>query len=358
VDWPERERVTLEAKVLKRGLFDTSEAANWAPDTLACRVRSYGTFLFFARSRGVLEEHARPASRASGRLLLDFIDHLKERLTPTSIVFILRGTVAILRLIDPDGDRSQVAAAARYFERTAKPRDKRGISAIGSSELYYAGIARMQRLDARATTELRSGVAWSDGLMMAMLAANPIRLRNLHASRVGAHVVRAATGVYEWRFGPSETKNGERLKADLPASLTAFIDRWLREVRPRLARENTHDAMWVTTLGDPMSRSTLYGRFCDATEEELGIRINPHAVRHIAATSIAVSMPDCVRMIPFVLNNQDRTAQEHYNLADGLSASFRYLQCLERSRQRALTAAKRSVPQTRASVVTALAGLP
>jgi hypothetical protein len=94
--------------------------------------------------------------------------------------------------------------------------------------------------------------------------------------------------------------------------------------------------MWVTSLGDPMSRTTIYTRFCNATEDELGVRINPHAVRHIAATSIAVSMPESVRMIPFILNNSDRVAQEHYNLADGLSASRRYLEGLERRRQQAL----------------------
>jgi hypothetical protein len=66
------------------------------------------------------------------------------------------------------------------------------------------------------------------------------------------------------------------------------------------------------------------------------VRIYPHAIRHIAATSIAVSMPEKVRMTPFILYNDDRTAQQHYNVADQLSASCQYVQRLEVRRQQAM----------------------
>jgi hypothetical protein len=50
--------------------------AHWAPDTVDRLVRSYGTFLFFAKSRGKLIEHVRPAVRASGLLLEEFIEDM------------------------------------------------------------------------------------------------------------------------------------------------------------------------------------------------------------------------------------------------------------------------------------------
>ena len=233
-------------------------------------------------------------------------------------------------------------AAARHYERIAEPSpDKRKIVSVGASELFYAGIARMQRFEKDATSDPIAAVAFEDGLMMTMLACKSVRLRNVHGSRVGVHIVKNRLGIYEWRFSRSETKNRERVQGELAPSATPFIDRWLYEIRPFLLGENDHDSMWVTTRGNPMSRTTLYWRFCNATEEEVGVRINPHAVRHIAATSIAVSMPESVRMIPFILNNDDRTAQEHYNLADQLSASFQYLQRLEQRRQLAFTRMKR-----------------
>lgn len=50
--------------------------------------------------------------------------------------------------------------------------------------------------------------------------------------------------------------------------------------------------------------------------------------------------PENVRMIPFILNNDDRAAQEHYNLADQLSASYQYVRGLEVRRQQAMATLK------------------
>jgi integrase/recombinase XerD len=337
-DWPRMDREALDRGLGRRGLFDTSDAAHWSTDTLDLNIRGHGTFLFFAQGRGELRTQSSPAARARGQLLIDFINDSKARLQPSALAITLRSMAAMLRVIDPDGDRSEVEAAARYYRRIAKhSRDKRKIVSVGASELYYAGLARMERLEAKAITDPVSGVAFGDGLMMAMLAANPVRLKNVHGSRSGVHVVQTAGGNYECRFSPSETKNRERVQAELPASLTRFIERWLNAVRPFLLGANNHDAMWMTSRGNPMSRPWIYSRFCNATEEELGVRINPHAVRHIAATSIAVSMPASAKIIPFVLHNDARTAQEHYNLADQLSASYQYLRGLEQRRQQALT---------------------
>ena len=125
-DWPKRESDALSRAVTRNGLFDTSDAAYWSPDTLDRRVRSYGTFLCFARSCGELEGKVRPAVRASGPLFAAFINHLEGRLAPWTVAIILAGIAAILRIIDPQGDRSQVEAAARYYARIAKPaRDTR-----------------------------------------------------------------------------------------------------------------------------------------------------------------------------------------------------------------------------------------
>jgi hypothetical protein len=337
-DWPHGERIALDKSLTRRGLFDTSDAVDWSPDTRDRRIRSYGTFLFFAQGRGAVNDGVGPAARASGRLLAEFIDDLKGRVTPTTVAITLAGMAAILRIIDPDGDRTEVEAAARHYERVAEPSpDRRKIASVGASELFHAGIARMQRFEKEATSDPITAAAFEDGLMMMMLPCKPVRLRNVHGSRVGVHVVKNRLGIYEWRFSRSETKNRERVQGELAPSAAPFIDRWLHEIRPFLLRDNSHDAMWVTTQGKPMSRTTIYWRFCNATEEEVGVRINPHAVRHIAATSIAVSMPESVRMIPFILNNDDRTAQEHYNLADQLSASFQYLQKLEQRSQLAFT---------------------
>lgn len=338
--WPPEERQKLSKALRRGGLFTTGEAAHWAPDTVDRRVRSYGTFLFFAKSRGELIDGVRPSVRASGPLLEEFIEDLTDRVAPVTVAITLSGLKSMLRVIDPEGDRTAVAAAARYFERHAKPaRDFRSIL-VGASQLYHAGIDRMRRVSKETATDTRAAMTFQDGLVIAMTAAHPVRLKNLQSTRINLHLNRTLSGTYRWRFDKSETKNHRLVDGQLPAGLTAFVDLWVEHVRPTLLRRQGHDAMWVTSHGDPMSRDTVYHRLCNATQEELGVRIYPHAIRHIAATSIAVSLPKDVRMIPFILNNDDRTAREHYNLADQLSASHQYVRVLEVRRQQAMARLK------------------
>jgi hypothetical protein len=79
-----------------------------------------------------------------------------------------------------------------------------------------------------------------------------------------------------------------------------------------------------------MAIDTAYGRFSRAMTQELGKRINPHLIRDIVATGIAVSMPESVRIAPMILDHRaDQTSRQHYNLADALSASARYVAHLE-----------------------------
>jgi hypothetical protein len=65
------------------------------------------------------------------------------------------------------------------------------------------------------------------------------------------------------------------------------------------------------------------------TSETLGVRINPHAFRYAAATSIAVSMPEKVKLVPYVLANDERTARESYELSNRISASYEYMKEVE-----------------------------
>jgi len=96
-------------------------------------------------------------------------------------------------------------------------------------------------LDSPATAPARPGanrrlereVAYRDGLLLALLAACPLRRRSLALLEVGRHLVRGTDG-YRLRLGPAETKNGTAYGAPLPASLAPWLDRYLGEVRPRL----------------------------------------------------------------------------------------------------------------------------
>jgi integrase/recombinase XerD len=337
-EWPAADRQAWRAAAQDGPLFgDAGRACHWAPITRAQVEKGYGMWLNFLAWRGELDQEAAPSARAIPSRVIDYIRELETRLAPVSVASRLRDLVEAIRVMDPTGDRGPVVRALRRRERTARPSRDKHAGLVAPTDLYEAGLGRMDREDAAAEGDraLRA-LRYSDGLRMAMLAAKPVRLRNLVGTQLGLNLIKAGAR-YVWQFGPHETKTAEAIRAAMPERLTPYIDRWLEHHRALLLAGGQADALWLTYRGTAMGRAAVYERFCSATEHELGVRINPQAVRHIVATGVAIALPEAVQMTPYLLDHRsDRTSTEHYNLADGLSASARYLRCLEMRRQRAL----------------------
>ena len=337
-EWPQADRLAFESAFEAGGLFDSQGlASHWARHTQTGVLKAYGHWLAFLHRAGWPLGQTDPAERMSDKALADYVRDMRPRMAPCSVVTRVRGLAEAFRIMNLSDAHQLASKAHNSLRRSAKTsRDKRS-KLVAPSQLYWAGIARMDRY--RESRDKTAAIRYSDGLIMAMLAAKPVRRKNLFETRIGVNLRKRSDGVYEWRFEAHETKTRERTCAELPASLVAYLDHWLGSVRAVLQGSGQSDAMWLTTRGTEMAIDTGYWRFCKATREELGVRINPHAVRDIVATGIAVEMPEAVGITAAILDHRsDQTAMEHYNLADQLSASARYITKIESLRHRELGA--------------------
>jgi integrase len=337
-EWPASDQ-DLWAKACRGvGRFDESgRACHWAVATATQVQHGYALWLGHLKPQGLLEQIL-PCDRVSRETLLGYVKVLQSRrLAPVSVCSRLRDLSEALRVMQPDGDRELVVRALRSLERSAKPSRDLRARLVAPSQIYEAGIRLMDRIDRHGgLCSTRIALACSDGLRIAMLAAKPVRLRNLTGTRIGFNLIKCDSS-YRWRFGPTETKTCEAIDVDLPSRLIPYIDRWIEDYRPMFRGANRTDALWVSSRGGAMSRAGVYDRICLTTERELGVRINPHTFRHIVATSVAIAMPEDVEMTPFLLDHRtDRTVKEHYDLARSLSASARYLEQFEQRRRQAL----------------------
>src|ERR687891_2515761 len=209
--------------------------------------------------------------------------------------------------------------------RRAPPSRAKRERMIAPSLLFAAGLARMDRVEheQHRKHDVRH-VRYRDGLMLAILAARAFRRGNFQQMRVGRHITKV-DGVYVCSFAAAETKNGRELVEPLPVALTPYIDRYLAEVRPALLRGHVSDAFWVSTYRGPLSEQSIYTKVCAATEEELGVRLNPHLFRDALATGIATDDPEHIRMASRLLGHADsRTTERHYVHAQAITASRRY----------------------------------
>lgn len=335
-EWPAPDRLAFEHAFEFGSLFDSDGlAAHWAPDTRIGVIKAYGHWLAFLIRTGQLRETSSPAAQVTSKSLADYVHSLESHLAPFTVVTRVRGLAEALRVMKAKDAHHLVRCVHQNLRRKAKPsRDSRE-SLVAPSQLYWAGIDRMERHRSMSIKDTSAAIMFSDGLMMAMLAAKPVRRRNFFRTQIGVHLRKSSSGIYEWRFEAYETKTKERIFAALPLSLAPYLDFWIETVRPVLLGNRQSDALWLTTTESDMAIDTGYCRFCRATHEELGVRVNPHMVRSVVATGVAIEMPDSVGITPMLLDHRsDQTSRQYYNLADQLSASGRYLEELEKLRIR------------------------
>lgn len=342
-EWPAADRQAMERAfepsdgcefVDGEGGVEGGLAAHWGEDHRLNNVMYYTYWVRFLRCRKELRSDESPVSRVTRKRLNAYVREL-ERVSPYARLTYIRGIRNVLRVITPNAKQPYLDQLVRFLKRTAEPtRDQRHLL-VPPSDMFYAGIDRMRRVMNRAETDAASGMIYSDGLMMSAIACKALRKRNFVGILQERNIRRNIMDVYEVHFSQVETKARRRIQAELSAMLTPYIDHWFEKVRPRLLRGRDSDAMWITSMASDMTAAAFYKRFCNATEDELNVRINPHLTRKIVATGVAIASPQDVRMVRSLLD-QSSDQSDAYNLADQLSASNAHLGYLEQRRREAI----------------------
>lgn len=297
------------------------KGANLAPSTMSNLDNFYSYWLGFLSSRNWLDTEAQPAQRVTREALSAYVEYLND-LSSVSVAAYVRGLASMLSLLEPYESNELVRLAASNLEARAEPsRDNRSRLA-SANDLYDGGINRMTRFLGTATENPIDGERFLFGMLMALLSAKPLRRRNVIGARTSGNLSRLAGGRFLLSFAAADTKESTPIKAPLPKELSPFLELWLTRVRPGMVGRKEHDALFVSRSGDPLTGSQLYSKFCSATYEELGRRINPHLARHCVATSLAIAAPELISIVRVLLDHSsEETGREHYDLADNLHAS-------------------------------------
>ena len=187
----------------------------------------------------------------------------------------------------------------------------------------------MQRAPAQSTDRLRS-MQFRDGLIIALLAARPLRLKNLTSLALERSLVSRAEG---WWIiiPPEETKTHESIEVPWPEALNTALATYLDTYRPILCRLQNRwtrpagSALWVSTHGSPMCQRASMMPSSGRTETAFGRPINPHLFRDCVATSIAIDDPGHVRIASQLLGHRcTATTERYYNQAQAIDAARRY----------------------------------
>jgi integrase/recombinase XerD len=329
--WPERDRLAWEAGTCRAGPFEKNGAgSDWSPHSRKKTARGYGRWLGWLKQKGSFDPSPAPGAQVTRPLVADYVAALSLSCAPYTVVCRLQELYDALRVVAPDEDWRWLAELWMQLGRRAEP--------VANKRLRLRPASNLVDLGRRMMTSAEQETGWSgrqravhyrDGLMIALMAYRPLRLKNFASIVLGVHLVRQSGG--RWLQFPAYGMKAKRpYEVTFPAALVPDLERYLAVHRKALlAGESGQlnpgtDALWVSEVGTMLENGALASRIRKHTKEAFGASLPPHWFSDAAATSIAVEDPRHVRDAHHILGNTLAMTEKFYNQARTLAASRRH----------------------------------
>lgn len=178
-EWHTRDRALWEAALVPGDLFEDGGArANHSEISNRNAVYGYGRWLAWLEFEGLLDETSSPADRITPARVKAYIAGLEKHNSTQTILSRLQELHAAAMVMGPDRDWSWIRrfqSPIRFRHKPVRPKAARLASV---RELLELGISLMEAAEDE-TTSCRRAMTFRDGLIIALLAARLLRLRNL-----------------------------------------------------------------------------------------------------------------------------------------------------------------------------------
>ncbi len=331
--WPVGDQAAWANAIATADMFGEHIAAGrWRKATWETVAYGYSRWLKYL-GYSALSDDA-PAKRVTPETVAGYVEVLKERTTPWSQSGYVFRLYSAMLLMAPENDWTWLKNIGLGLHRIAKSTRKTG-PVVSVDRLYGLGMNLMA--EAEMFPEVRpvkKALLYRDGLMIALLAARPLRRKNLTGLRLG-HQLTKIGSAWVVSLSADETKNKRAYETLLPSDLAPKIDRYLAEYRPRFFQVSGHDALWPSQKGGPLDAQGVHKIIVKRTRSAFGVRMYPNLFRVSAATTMALTDPLHAETAKLVLGQvHSGTFERHYNRAQTIDASRRYQGHLEALRAR------------------------
>ena len=325
--WPDADRVLWETMLSEGDILDGRGAgADWAPSTRENTRAAYGRWLNWLTLNQLLDPAEMPLDRMTPEHIRAYVPDQQLSAASSTVSQYVLDLLRFALAADRGRDWQWLRRVqGRLASRTTPFRDK-APKIRAAEDLFRLGLELMDASGNACRRYSRHAhyVQYRDGLIIALLAARPLRLKNLTAIVIGQHLVKVDT-VYWLRFDADEVKNRKPIDVPLPPELGPYLDTYLSTHRPPLLAGRSSNRLWILINGDGMQAKTIYYRVTRRTKRAFGASISPHLFRDCAATSIAIQDPEHVRMAATLLGHHSlTTTQKYYDQSRMLAAGRHY----------------------------------
>src|SRR5262245_2487352 len=288
-------------------------------------ARRYGAFLGFLQRTNRLEQHAGAAAQVTVANVEAYIVDLKARVRSVTVWNCIYKLRRVAQLLAPRADFSWLAEIEKDLALVMEPRSKFDRLVL-TGRLLEAGLTLVAEAEKFAKHDLARARGVRNGIMIALLALCPIRLKNFAALEIG-QTFKDVQGRWWITLPGNMTKTGRPDERPVPALLNRFIELYLNQSRPLLLGSSAPtNALWISsTTSRRMTTKNLGILISRITLEAIGVEVSPHLFRTAAASTAATYGGGIPHLASALLNHTDpRVTEEHYNRASSVSASKIY----------------------------------
>ena len=279
-----------------------------------------GLFLELVARAGRLDMNAPAGAHVTPENVEAYVAELNGRVSSVTVYGSIQKLRRFTQLIASQHDVGWLIELERqlYSERRPRPKWHRVVT---TDVLVDAGQTLMAEAELAKRPMLTRARMFRNGLMVALLAYCPIRLKNFAALEIGRSFVNV-DGTWWIVLTAAETKE-KRRRAAGPGELTNSIERYLEIYRPILARGPAEtNALWLAMDGKPMSYASMGELITETTRMTIGIAVSPHLFRTAAVTTLAIRAGDKPHAGErrFASRTERSRTQEYYNRASCITA--------------------------------------
>ena len=321
--WPESDRKAwISASRPSQRLNRGGAGSHMKAITLDDLARRYGYFLDFMNRQGLLDPNKTAGAHVTPENVSTYLEELIARVGSVTV----QGSIYKLRraceLIDPARDLSWLDDVEKDLALVMRPRSKADRWVL-TEILVEAGLTLIAEAEnSQKMSKLSQARQVRNGLMVAMLAMHPIRLKNFADLEIGRNFVEIK-GSWWIVLSVSETKEGRPDERRIDDLLQPALDRYLKKYRPILAEaDQSTTALWLASNdGASMSYAGVERVLTETTRTTVGIAVSPHLFRTAIASSAAIHGGANPYLASALLHHTDAHVTEaHYNRASSISA--------------------------------------
>jgi integrase len=191
-----------------------------------------------------------------------------------------------------------------------------------------------RRVEALGTPSKRTALEMQTAVALEILLHVPLRLANLRGLRIGTHLHRRAGDVMAMSIDGKEVKNGTPVEATLSTATVRLIARYIDVYRPLLATGRSDFLFPGIAEDEPKSDPGMRTQLQDALAHHVGVDLNPHGFRHLAAYLILRDNPSAHGQVQRVLGHKSlATTMAFYSGLEAIGAFASYDALIARQRE-------------------------